>query len=187
MAARVLGHVIDGAALIGASIPAWLAHRLAVVGGSLEWALRPAKRRVLASNLAHAVDRPATSRMVRSLVLREVVNEARRSVDLLWAIGRRDDFLAATQIDGLRHATAAAARGQGIVLVGAHLGGWEVATAVPADVLPVPTTVVVADNWLAWAMQHVRGTAGLRIVYAGHPSHESLPRDASGRGAACSR
>jgi Kdo2-lipid IVA lauroyltransferase/acyltransferase len=167
LAARLLGHVIDAAAGLGSRIPAGLAHRLAVVGGNVEWAARPAKRRLLASNLAHAVDRPAEPRMVRSLVRREIVNEARRSADLLWAIGRRDEFLAATPIDGCQHAIEAAARGRGVVMVGAHVGGWEVAAAVPAAVLPVPTTVVVADNWIAWGIEHVRRAAGLHVVYAG--------------------
>jgi lauroyl/myristoyl acyltransferase len=159
--------VIDAAAGLGSRIPAGLAHRFAVVGGNVEWAARPAKRRVLASNLAHAVDRPAEPRMVRSLVRREIVNEARRSADLLWAIGRREEFLAATPINGRQHAIEAAARGRGVVMVGAHVGGWEVAAALPAAVLPVPTTVVVADNWLAWGIEHVRRAAGLHVVYAG--------------------
>jgi KDO2-lipid IV(A) lauroyltransferase len=170
----VLGHVIDGAAWLGSRLPARLAHGFAVVGGNIEWATRPAKRRQLASNLAHAVDRPAGSKMVRALVRREIVNEARRSADLLWAIGRRDEFVECTRIDGLEHFVEAAESGRGVVLAGAHVGGWEVATALPAAVLTVPTTVVVADNWLAWGIQHVRRAAGLRVVYAGRLPLESL-------------
>jgi Kdo2-lipid IVA lauroyltransferase/acyltransferase len=173
-AARVLGHVIDFAVAVGSRSPAHLAHGLAVVGGNIEWALRPAKRRILATNLAHAVDRPAASPMVRSLVRREFVNEARRSADLLWAIGRRDEFVSATVVEGREHVIEAAARGRGVVLVGTHVGGWEVATALPSAVLPVPTTVIVADDWLAWAIQHVRSAAGLRVAYAGRLPLEPL-------------
>jgi lauroyl/myristoyl acyltransferase len=173
-AARILGHVIDFAVAVGSRIPARLAHCLAVVGGNLEWALRPAKRRILATNLAHAVDQPAASRVVRLLVRREIVNEARRSADLLWAIGRPDEFLAATVIEGREYVIEAAARGRGVVLVGIHVGGWEVATALPSAVLPIPTTVIVADDWLAWAIQHVRYAAGLRVAYAGRLPLEPL-------------
>ena len=142
-----------------------VAHGGAVVGGHLEWAARPHKRQVLATNLAHAVGAHPSDRHVKRLVRREVVNEARRSADLLWAMARPEDLLATIRIDGLEHVKDATASGRGIVLAGLHIGGWEVAGAVPAAVVPVPTTVVVADNWLAWAMRHVRSAEGLRVVY----------------------
>ena len=48
-----------------------LAHSFAVLGGNLEWAVRPAKRRQLAANLAHAVDRPpGSNRCARSFAAR---------------------------------------------------------------------------------------------------------------------
>jgi lauroyl/myristoyl acyltransferase len=165
IAARVLGRVIDGAAQVGCRLPAGIAHRLAVVGGYAEWATRPGKRCQLAENLAHAIGAPPDSIPVRRLVRREIINEARRSADLLWAIGRPADFLACVEVVGGEYAVAATTRGRGVVLAGIHLGGWEVAAAVPARVIPVPTTVIVADNWLAWAIQHVRSAAGLRVVY----------------------
>jgi lauroyl/myristoyl acyltransferase len=52
------------------------------------------------------------------------------------------------------------------VLVGIHLGGWEVATPVPRAVMPVPTTVITASDWLAWGIDHVRRAAGLRPIRA---------------------
>ncbi len=173
-AARVLARVIDAAAWAGSRIPARVAHGLAVVGGHVEWAVRPGKRRVLAVNLAHAVGGEPRSRRVRSLVRRELVNEARRSADLLWAIGRRDEFLVRVRVEGAGHAAAAAQRGRGVVLAGVHVGGWEVAAPVPAVVVPVPTTVIVADNWLAWAIEHVRTAAGLRTVFASKLALEPL-------------
>jgi lauroyl/myristoyl acyltransferase len=142
-----------------------LAHGLASVGGHLEWAARPAKRRRLATNLAHAIGEPVGARAVRRLVRREFVNEAHRSADLLWAVGRPEEFLANVEVVGREHATAAVNRGRGVVVAGIHLGGWEVASAVPAEVFPVPLTVLVADDWLAWAIEHVRKDAGLKIAY----------------------
>ncbi len=165
IAARVLGRVIHGSARVGSRLPPRVAYALAVAGGHLEWAARPGKRRRLAANLAHAIAAPPDSRPVRRLVRREMVNEAHRSADLLWAIGRPDEFLASVEVVGAEHAAAAAARGCGVVLAGVHLGGWEVADAVPAKVVPVPTTVLVADNWLAWAMQPIRSSVGLRLAY----------------------
>lgn len=169
-AAKVLARVIRAAAWVGGRLPARLVHALAVVGGNAEWALRPGKRRALAVNVGRAVGEPPGSRGVRRLVRVEVVNEARRSADLLWAIGRRDEFLRTVAVEGLEWPAAILQAGRGVVLAGVHVGGWEVATAVPRVVLPAPTTVVVADNWLAWAMQEVRAESGLHLVYRTSPA-----------------
>lgn len=170
LAARVLGKVIDAAAWGGSRLPAAATHALATVGGTAEWAVRPAKRRRLARNLAHAVGRDPGDAVVRRLVRAEVVNEARRSADLLWALGRPDELRATVDIEGEEHIGAALAAGRGMILAGIHLGGWEVATALPQVVVPVPTTAIVADDWLAWAIEHTRHTAGLRVMYRTEPA-----------------
>ena len=108
------------------------------------------------------------------MVRRELVNEARRSADLLWAISRPAAFLETVQVDGIDHMTEAARRGRGILLASIHIGGWEVATALPGNVIPVPATVVVADNWLAWAIEHVRVAVGLRILYRSGTALEAI-------------
>ena len=169
LAARLLARVIDAAALAGSRLPAGVAHTLALAGGTAEWALRPRKRRRLAANLARAVELPVGSAEVRRLVREEIRNEARRSADLLWALGRRHAFLASVELEGIEHVHEALARGNGLILAGIHVGGWEVATAVPHAVVPVPTTAIVADDWLAWAIEHMRTTAGLRVLYRGEP------------------
>ena len=89
VAAHVLRVAVAAASAGGASLPSGAAHRLARIGGTIEWAVRPAKRRTLAENLSRAVGRPIEDREVRRLVRREIVNEARRSADFLWAIRRR--------------------------------------------------------------------------------------------------
>ena len=63
----------------------------------------------------------------------------------------------------------ALARGRGVLLVSTHLGGWEVATALARAVVPVPTTVIVTDDWLAWAVAGLRVRAGLGLVYDSEP------------------
>jgi lauroyl/myristoyl acyltransferase len=56
-----------------------------------------------------------------------------------------------------------------VLLVSAHLGGWEVATAVPRVVVPVPTTAIVTDDWLAWAVDGIRARGGLGVLYDTEP------------------
>lgn len=29
----------------------------------------------------------------------------------------------------------------------------------------MPTSVIVADNWIAWAIEHVRSSVGLNVMY----------------------
>jgi KDO2-lipid IV(A) lauroyltransferase len=170
LAAHLLARVIDAAAWGGSRVPAPVAHALAAVGGTAEWAVRPRKRARLAANLAHAVGRDASERRVRTLVRREVLNEARRSADLLWALGRPAELRATTDFEGLEHIETALAHGRGLILAGIHLGGWEVATAVPEVAVPVPTTAIVADDWLAWAIAHTRVAVGLRVMYRSEPA-----------------
>lgn len=164
-AARMLARVIDGAAWAGSRLPAGVTHTLATAGGNVEWGVRRRKRRRLAANLSHALGRPAADAAVRAIVRREMVNEARRSADLLWALGRRDEFRRTTPIEGVEHIEAALASGHGMILAGIHLGGWELATSLPGVVIPVPTTAIVADDWLAWAIEHLRHAGGMRTLY----------------------
>jgi lauroyl/myristoyl acyltransferase len=170
LAARVLAGVIGAASAGGSRLPTHVAHRLAVVGGTLEWAARPAKRRHLAENLAHAVALRPDDERVKRLVRQEVLNEARRSADLLWALGKPDELRASTEVVGREHLEQALAPGRGVILTSLHIGGWEVATAIPAHVVPVPTTAIVTDDWLAWAIQRMRIGAGLRILYRSEPA-----------------
>lgn len=165
VAARMLGRVIDASAWAGCRLPAALTHPLAVAGGTAEWALRPEKRRRLARNLAHAVGGKPDDPAVRGLVRREMRNEARRSADLLWALGRRDELRRTMAVNGVDNILAALDRGHGMILAGIHLGGWEIAVAIPEAKIPVPTTAIVADDWLAWGIDHLRNAAGLRTAY----------------------
>jgi lauroyl/myristoyl acyltransferase len=56
-----------------------------------------------------------------------------------------------------------------VLLVSAHLGGWEVATAMPRSIVPVPTTAIVTDDWLAWAVDGIRARNGLGRLYDSEP------------------
>jgi lauroyl/myristoyl acyltransferase len=169
LAARVLRAAIVGASATGGNLPAPLAHRLAAAGAALEWALRPAKRKRLAENLCHTLGLPPNHPAVRELVRREVRNEAARSADFLWALAHQDDLLATTRVEGREHIDAALAAGKGVLLVSTHVGGWEVATALAKKVVPVRTTAVVTDDWLAWAVEGLRVRAGLGIMYDSEP------------------
>jgi lauroyl/myristoyl acyltransferase len=170
LAAHVLRGAITVASAAGSRLPAGIAHGIAAGGGTAEWALRPRKRRRLAENLCHTLGLPAGHQDVRALVRSEILNEARRSADLLWALGRPDELLETTEVAGREHVLAALDRGNGLLLVSAHVGGWEVATALPRALVPVPTTAIVTDDWLAWAVAGLRARAGLGLLYDTEPA-----------------
>jgi lauroyl/myristoyl acyltransferase len=169
LAARVLRTAIVGASVTGGNLPAPVVHRLAAVGATLEWALRPAKRKELAENLCHTLGLPPEHPAVRELVRREVRNEAARSADFLWALAHPDELRATMRVEGREHIEAALAVERGVLLVSTHVGGWEVAAALPNEVVPVRTTAIVTDDWLAWAVEGLRVRAGLGIMYDSEP------------------
>jgi phosphatidylinositol dimannoside acyltransferase len=168
-AARGLRAAIVIASALSSRLPARLVHGLAGFGATVEWAVRPAKRKRLAQNLCHTLALPPGDARVRELVRREVRNESRRSADFLWAVACPDELVATTRVEGREHVHDALALGRGVVLVSTHVGGWEVATALPAKIVPVPTTAIVTDDWLAWAVEGLRVRAGLGILYDSEP------------------
>ena len=173
-AARMLRGAILSASTVGGRLPARITRPGAELGAAVEWAVRPAKRRRLAENLCHTLGLPPDDPAVRKLVRREIRNEARRSADLLWALANPGELIATTQIDGREHIADALARGHGVLLVSAHLGGWEVATALVKEVVPIPTTAIVTDDWLAWAVEGLRLRAGLKIMYDSEPVSKAV-------------
>jgi KDO2-lipid IV(A) lauroyltransferase len=165
----VLRGAIVGASATASRLPVGVVDRLTGIGARIEWTLRPAKRRRLTENLCHTLALPSGHAEVRALARREIRNEARRSADFLWALGRPGDLLATTRVEGREHIDEALARGRGVLLVSTHVGGWEVATALAQAVVPVRTTAMVTDDWLAWAVEGLRVRAGLGIMYDSEP------------------
>ena len=170
IASRVLRGAIIGASAVAGRAPVSVVGPAANLGSWLEWAVRPAKRRRLAENLCHTLGLPPEHPEVKALVRKEVRNEARRSADFLWALHRPAELLATTEVVGREHLLEALERARGILLVSTHVGGWEVATAMARAVVPVPTTVIVTDDWLAWAVEGLRVRAGLGIMYDSEPA-----------------
>ena len=169
-AARMLRAAIVGASAVAGRAPVKVVAPVAAFGGRVEHALRPGKRRRLAENLSHALGLPPGHPDVKDVVRREVLNEARRSADFLWALRNPDELLATTEVEGRERIVEALERGNGVLLVSTHVGGWEVATAMAKAVVPVPTTVIVTDDWLAWAVEGLRVRAGLGIMYDSEPA-----------------
>ncbi len=94
-----------------------------------------------------------------------MINESHAAADLLWAIGRPQEFLDTVVYKDWHVVDDTVSQGRGLILAGTHLGGWEVATAIPGAKVAVPTNVIVADNLIAWAIEHARAAVGLKVMY----------------------
>jgi lauroyl/myristoyl acyltransferase len=173
-AAIVLRRVIDVAAAVGGRLSPETSVRLATIGGTLEWAVRPRKRRVLAENLRHALGPDVDEQTLQRATREEIVNEGRRSADLLWAIAHPERAARAIRIERLPELRALLAHRRGLILAGPHIGGWETIVPLVSTVPDVSVTALVEDDWLAWAIDDVRRRSGLEIVSISEPPLRAL-------------
>jgi lauroyl/myristoyl acyltransferase len=173
-AAKVLRHVIAAAAAAGGRLSPDTSARLARIGGTIEWAARRRKRRVLSENLARALGPSATASRLRAVVREEIVNEGRRSGDFLWGVAHPELAARSMRIDGMHHLRDALAHGHGAVLASPHIGGWEVIVPLAALVHDISVTVMVEDDWLAWAVADIRTRGGLDVVSISEPPLRAL-------------
>jgi KDO2-lipid IV(A) lauroyltransferase len=154
-------------------MPADLAAWLAWIGGQVEWATRPAKRRQLAENLAHATSRTARDRYVRRLVHQNITIGAGRASGILWSFARPEQASARIEIVPQGLLERLIADGRGVVLSSAHFGPFEAAAAT-ARILPLGTELaaVTDENTIGQALHRIRQRVGLTVVPA-----DASPRD----------
>ncbi len=167
--AMALRTTIAVAAAVGGRLPPEAAGRLAVIGGTLEWALRPRKRRILAANLAHVKGYDQRHPWVRRAVRDEIRNEARRSADFLWSVAFPEQVHGACRIEGREHLAGALEDGHGAILASPHLGGWEVVLPAVSLLDGAEVSAIVDDDWIAHAVAGIRRRAGVRIVPVSGP------------------
>lgn len=180
-AAKVLRRVIAVAATVGGRLPADTSVTLARAGGTIEWAVRRRKRRVLTENMAHALGPSVSDSRLRQAVREEIVNEGRRSADFLWSVAYPERAARSMRIDGMHHVREALEHGRGAVLASAHIGGWEVIVPLASLVHDISVTALVEDDWLAWAVADIRMRGGLDVLSISEPPLRALNALRSGQ------
>jgi KDO2-lipid IV(A) lauroyltransferase len=145
--------------------PPPIARGIAAAGGFLAWAFMRDRRETLLQNLANtAPDRTLAER--RRLARRTFVNMAVTAVDLfrLPSISRealREMF----EIRGLEHLDASQKLGKGTVLVTAHLGPYELASAFVASMgYPLHGMMENLEPDLLDALAAYRASTGMKLV-----------------------
>jgi lauroyl/myristoyl acyltransferase len=107
-------------------IPISLAYRLAGTAGTLAYYLVPAARKNLEANIAQVTDEPAGSNRLRALAIRGFQADAKNWVDTLRIRHISDNALLETvHVDGWEHLDSALAEGKGAILLGIHLGNFD--------------------------------------------------------------
>jgi phosphatidylinositol dimannoside acyltransferase len=119
-----------GLSRLALALPEAVAYGLADVGGTLAARMFPARREIVAANLAHITGAAPGSRR-----LRRHVSESYRAYARYWLETFRlvretpTFFLERFECRGVEGIDRALERGTGAIVVGAHLGNWDAAGA----------------------------------------------------------
>jgi phosphatidylinositol dimannoside acyltransferase len=119
-----------GLSRLALALPEAVAYGLADVGGALAARMFPARREIVAANLAHITGAAPGSRR-----LRRHVSESYRAYARYWLETFRlvretpTFFLERFECRGVEGIDRALERGTGAIVVGAHLGNWDAAGA----------------------------------------------------------
>lgn len=145
--------------------PVPLARALAAAGGTIAWVVQKDRRETLLKNLSHtAPDRSSAEK--RRLSRRTFRNLAVMAVDQfrLPSIDPKE-LRAMFEIRGFEHVEASIARGKGTVLVTAHLGPYELASACVASMgYKMHGMVENLDPVLLDALAAYRSATGMQLV-----------------------
>jgi KDO2-lipid IV(A) lauroyltransferase len=113
-----------------AMLPSGVARRAGQAAAKLAFALLPSRRRILLDNLTAAFpERPAPE--IAAIADRSIAVFASALVDFLETSRlSREELLSRVSVIGEDHLRAARARGNGVFLLSAHFGSWEIGALV---------------------------------------------------------
>jgi KDO2-lipid IV(A) lauroyltransferase len=145
--------------------PVGLMRALARIGGSIASVVLRARRLTVLESLSYL--RPdLTAAQRRRMARRTFANFAAAAIDLLrLPSASRQELATLVSFAGLEHVDAALTRGRGAILVGAHLGPYELGAACLAA-RGYPASGVVEDLApdVMKALSTIRQTTGLQLI-----------------------
>ena len=171
----MLGLVRGPIALLG-WLPLWLVHALATPLGWLLYCLPWKKHRVIATNLAICF--PDLEPWQRKRLHRDHLVELMRLVfeaGAMWGWSKARLERHIVFDDSWDRVAGAAASGRGLLMVGGHLGNWEIlnlylSTQVPMVTLYRAPESPALDEFITWPRQRFGG----RMVASGSPALRHL-------------
>jgi len=174
------GHAVYGAYRLAAALACALpARAVEPVAGVLGWKaarLLRRRRRIVARTMSRITHGALEGRALANAVDAVFISYARYWLETFRLRGATREFLEqGMQVEGLAHLDAACSSGRGLVLVTAHLGGWDFGGAwLAAQGYPVTVVVETLDSppLLEW-FARLRAGLGVEVV-----PHDSRTLDA---------
>ena len=160
---------------VGRTLPYAWADALGMATGRFLFSVFGVRRRVSMENLRHAFPERTESELLR--IARDAMgNYARTMMLFFWSTARDGSSInARLHFVGAHHATDAAARGRGLIILSGHFGAWELFPLAFATQLNLPMTIIAhtQSNALVDAViVRDRNRFGNRIV-----TMEQAPRE----------
>ncbi len=141
-----------------AGMPVRLGYLIADALTELHYRFFPARRHAALANLA--VILPRASRRDRARIARRMMRSYNRMMFEFFRLPHlsREELIANVQVEGREHLEQAMARGRGVVLASSHLGNWELAAVMLAQMGYTIYAVagVQLGRWLSGAVRDTK-------------------------------
>ncbi len=152
---------------LGARLPLSVSYAVAQSLASGIYAISPPLRYDAESSAAYVLGQPKGSRNVSEAARRSMRNYAKDVVDLLRYSGRPPSSRARVSFERLDRLDAALSEGKGVILLGLHLGSWDVGAAYLSQCHYPMSAVVLSSKENAGLdsfMHSVRSGAGVGVI-----------------------
>ena len=150
-------------------LPLRLSYTLAEVVADVVYALCPRLRDETKSSIAHVLGQPKGSREVSKVTRRCMRNYAKSLVELCRYSRRPAKSEARVLFEGLDRLDAALSEGKGVIIVGLHLGSWDVGATFLSQ-CHYPLNAMVRSSYsndkLNRFMHNLRCKAGISVISA---------------------
>lgn len=156
-------------AFLSSRLPLRLCYTLAVVVADVVYVLCPRLREDTKSSIAHVLGQTKGSREVSRVTRKCLRNYAKSVVELCRYSGRPAKGESRVLFEGLDRLDAALSEGKGVIIVGLHLGSWDVGATFLAQ-RHYPLNAMVRSSFnsdkLSRFMQDLRSQAGIAVISA---------------------
>ena len=148
------------------SLPSWLGYTLADLATGLHWYGFPGRRHAVLANLA--VILPRASRSDRVRIGKRMVRSYNRMMYEFFRLPHisREELIASVDFVGREHLDQALERGRGVVIVSTHIGNWELAAVMVAQLGYAMHAVagVQLGRWLSGAVRDTKTELSITTI-----------------------
>lgn len=149
-----------------AGMPAWLGYWIAGLATEIHYRFFPERRHAALANLA--VMMPRASRRDRDRVARRMMRSYNQMMYEFFRLPHlsRQELFASVEIQGREHLEHALARGRGVILASSHIGNWELAGVMVAQMGYNLHAVagVQLNRWLSGAVRETKSELSIHTI-----------------------